>query len=483
MRESQSGSEYLASLRDGRQVILSGRLVEDVTSDPATRAMAHYLAALLDTDGDGSGKSGGGDAIGTAYGRALSHADLIERGRAFERIARVGGGLLGRSPDFLATILTAWANSASYFGQFHHNVVNYWEACRTGNRVLTHAISDPPANRALPGGAADLAQTLHVVRSTADGLIVRGSKMLATLAPFAQDLLVYPYRPLAPVEADLALCFAIPAAAPGLRLYCRPALSRGAAEDCPLASRFDEMDAICVFDDVLVPWDRIFIDRDVQAANGLRAGTRMTAYAWHQSSIRSWVKAEFIFEVAAGCARVSNRVGNPAVQQQLGELAGIVELLRSLVIAGETGAHQDGSGNYLCDETPLACSAMVNSQLNPRAVELLQLIGSSGLIVHPSVADDSLSSPAHDFYDVYFAGNGADASAHAALLRVAAELALDRFGGRQTLYERVFVGPPEAFRRKFFDLYTRTRLGEPMLGNLLSAGISAGPAGLPGAFP
>jgi aromatic ring hydroxylase len=126
------------------------------------------------------------------------------------------------------------------------------------------------------------------VAKTADGLVVSGAKMLATLAPFADDLLVYPFRPLAEDEADQALCFAVPVGTPGLTLYCRPSLARGAAGDQPLAERFDEMDAVCVFDEVLVPWDRVFIDRDVHMANSLRSGTDMTAYAWHQSAVRCW---------------------------------------------------------------------------------------------------------------------------------------------------------------------------------------------------
>jgi aromatic ring hydroxylase len=467
VQPNRSGSDYLAAIRDGRHVTVSGRLIADVTGDPATAAMARRMAALLDTYGDRDDPAAG-SCLWRAYGRARTREELAERGRAFEQIARGSGGLLVRSPDFLATILTAWAAAPSHFGEFGQHVVDYWEACRAGSAVLTHAISDPPGDRYLPGGAFDLAQTLRVVRRDGDGLVVRGAKMLATLAPFADDLLVYPFRPLADGESDLALCFAIPVATPGLRLYCRAALAAGDAADHPLAAGFDEMDALCVFDDVHVPWQRVFIDGNVAAANSLRPGTRMTAYGWYQSSIRSWVKAEFIFELADQCARASGRAGSATVREQLGELAGTAETFRSLVVAAQAGATPDAGGLYLCDETPLACSAMLNSRLNPRAIELLQLIVSSGLVMHPAAADEQPSAPAGDFYRQYFTGDGVDAGTHAALLRVAADLALGRFGGRQVLYERVFVGPPDAFRAKFLDQYSRTRGTEPMLKDLLS---------------
>lgn len=456
--------DYLRRVVDGRVVILSGRAVTDVAKDPATTAMAHLLAEVL---ADGASDP---DFLDLSYAMATSPAEVAARGRAFEWMARRSGGLLGRSPDFLATIVTAWAAAGSHFGCFEGNIRDYWAESRCRRRVLTHAISDPPGHRDRDAAApaADLCRTLRVVGRSDDGLVVRGAKMLATLAPFADELVVYPYRPLGADEDDLALCFAVPVATPGLTLYCRPSLAEGAGRDNILASRFDEMDALCVFDDVVIPWHRVFIDGDVAAANGLRAGTQMTAYAWHQSGVRAWVKAEFLYELAAECARTADRANTATVRQQLGELAGIAEVLRSLVVCAEAGARPGDTGAYICDQVPLACSAMVNAQLNPRAVELLELIVSSGLILHPTLADEDPAAPAHELFRNYFAGHGGtDAWRHAALLRAAAEMTLDRFGRRQVLYERVFVGQPDAFRAKFFDQFAQSRLSPSILPAVL----------------
>jgi aromatic ring hydroxylase len=289
--------------------------------------------------------------------------------------------------------------------------------------------------------------------------------MLATLAPFADELLVYPYRPLSETDAAQALCFALPVASEGLTMLCRPSFA-GDPRDRPFASRFDEMDAICLFDDVLVPWERVFICGDTVTANGLRSSTGMTAYAWHQSSVRAWIKAALVFALARACGQAGGRARQESTRQQLGELAGIAETLRALVLAAEAGATRDGRGCYVCDQAPLAVAAMTNSTLYPRAIELLQLIASSGLIVHPLTADEDPSGWAREFYDGYFAGAGVSAVEHGRLLRAAAELALDRFGARQVLYERVFVGPPDAFRAKFYDIYETAQRGD---GDLLRA--------------
>jgi aromatic ring hydroxylase len=464
---ARTGSQYLRGLDDGRRVVVSGRFVRDVATDEATAGMARELAGFLDAHGGERELDLAGGCLPRAYSLAATADEVAARGRAFEAIARRSGGLLGRSPDFLATIVASWAGAADHFGPFADHVRDYWRESRDRHRVLTHAISDPPRGQ---DRAAGLSRTVRIVREDGDGIVVRGTKMLATLAPFADELLVYPYRPLGEEEAAHAVSFAVPVATPGLTLYCRPSLADGG----PLASRFDEMDALCVFDDVVVPWRRVFIAGDREMANTLRAGTEMTAYAWHQSSVRAWVKAEFLFAVADRCARAAGRHGTPTTRGLLGELAGMAETLRALVIAAEAGAHKGAGGHQICDLPPLACAAMINSGLYPRAVEILQMVGSSGLVMHPSPDDDRPSSAAHEFYSEYFSRDTFGAAEHARLLRIASDLALDRFGGRQALYERVFVGPPDAFAGKFLDIYTAARGADTAASGPLT-GISTEP--------
>ncbi|MBT2365574.1 hypothetical protein J7E88_09645 [Streptomyces sp. ISL-10] len=463
----RDGKEYLAGLADGRRVYLAGRLLEDVAQDPATAGMAGFLAELLDAH-QADSELTAADGAPLAYSLAASPDEVRARGRAFARIARLSGGLMGRSPDFVATVLTGWRGAAGHFGPYAENLRRYWESARAANLVLTHAISDPPADRHLGPGSHREVQALRAVAETADGVVVRGAKMLATLSPFADDLVVYPFRPLGDDEPEQALCFAIPVGTHGLTLYSRPSYATEPAADAPLASRFDELDAVCHFDDVVVPWERIFLHGDVAAANGLRAGTGMTAYAWHQSAVRAWIKAETVFDLADACARVSGRSGQQAVRQQLGELAGIVETLRGLVASAEAAATRDEHGHHTCAPVPLAASGMLHATLYPRAVELLRLIVSSGLVMHPVAADDDPGSSTHGFLQSYFAGDGVDGAEHGRLLRLAADLTMNRFGSRQELYERLFLGPPDAFRAKFYDLFTadRTSPSDTVLGDL-----------------
>jgi len=446
----RSGSDYLAGLA-GRSIYLDGRHIADPLEESTLRGIAEHIAGLVDAGRPG-GLLCGADGTPAAYSLAHSLSDLRARGRAFSNSAKRSGGLLGRSPDFLATVLTSWRGASAYFGESEEALVAYWESARSDNLVLTHAISDPPAGRYGVDQPNGLFRAVREVGKTQDGIVVRGAKMLATLSPFADDLVVYPYRALTEAESDQAMLFSIPLKSPGLTLYARPSLAPVSGSDYQLASRFDELDAIVVFDDVLVPWERLFLRGDVGRANGLRNGTGMTSYAWHQSAARAYVKAEFVRELAEACTIASNRVEQEATRQHLGELAGISETLRSLVIAAEAEGREDEHGHFVADPVPLAAAGMLNATLYPRAVELLQLCVSSGLVVHPLTVDETIGSPAHPFYASYFSG-ASGAFDHGRLLRAAAEVALDRFGARQVLYERVFLGPPDAFKAKYYEIH------------------------------
>src|SRR5690606_6182724 len=159
-------------------------------------------------------------------------------------------------------------------------------------------------------------------------LIVRGAKMLATLAPITDEVIVYPFPYSSkPGDERYSLAFAIPIDAPGLKIICREPMQDGTRPffDHPLASRFEENDALLVFDDVLTPWDRVFVNQHIEAGNTLypKSGAGLTPA--YQSAVRGHIKLAFAMEV---CMRVAEAIGVdvfPNVQAQLGEVAREVE--------------------------------------------------------------------------------------------------------------------------------------------------------------
>jgi len=469
----RTGADYLAALDDGRRVAIDGVRVDVVGSEPPFVGPARSVAGIIDLHhAEGERKTmtalahDSGGPISRYYSLAVTPEEVALRGRCFEAVARSTGGLMGRSPDFLATLLASWRAAGEVFGRADaahaRHLTSYYDYCADRTICHTHAISDPPADRVRAGGGEPLA--LRRVRRTSDGIVVSGMKMLATLAPLADELLVYPFRPLAPGEEDKALVLALPINTPGLRLVCRPPLADRGPVDQPLAARFDEMDAVCVFDDVHVPAERVFIDGDVELANMLRAETGMTSYLWHQSSVRAAVKAELMLGAASLTVAMNGHRSEAAIEEKLGEMGAIVEALRSLVTAGEAGARRDRFGFYVPAASPLGASGVLFGQLYPRLVELLQLVGSSSLIMAPSAGD--LDGPDAAALHDYLGADGEPGQRAVAIQRLANELAISAFAGRQVLYERFFLGPPEMARRRYHqmsDLEPAERLAAALL--------------------
>jgi len=224
---------------------------------------------------------------------------------------------------------------------FAQNVEDYYEYCRENDVCLTHALIDPQIDRSeassfrLEDDSADRPGAVRKVEEDDDGIVVSGARMLATLGPQADEILLYPFGYYGEGEEDQALAFAVPANADGVRQICRPQLSRNDERNHPLSSRFDEMDTFVVLDEVHVPWERVFIDGNIEAANAWRDKTE-TAYAgltYHQTAIKDLAKAEFAFGVATMLAESTGIEEYFHVQAKLGEISTMVEQIRACVQA------------------------------------------------------------------------------------------------------------------------------------------------------
>ncbi|PJZ70478.1 4-hydroxyphenylacetate 3-monooxygenase [Leptospira perolatii] len=474
MSITRTGSDYLEDLTDGRMVVCDGTLVTDVPNHPALRGGANTIASLVDLHLDpNKTEMRFADRLGNEYPGAYvipkSKEELIRRGMLFRSIAKSTGGLMARTPDFLAALLASWKAACNAFGKhnarYAENVSDYYDFSRERNIVHSHAISDPPPDRFLDV-TREQSQILRKVGETSEGIIVRGIKMLATLSPLSDELIIYPFRPIGSSEPEQALAFAIPINTPGLKLMCRSSIASGGSEfDHPLAERFDEMDALCIFNDVLVPHNRVFIDGDIRLANELRIDTGMVSYVSHQTCARVAVKAEFLLGVASLVARLSGREKQPSVQQLLGEMAAGAEVLRSLLVSAEAESEPDQFGNFVPASSQLGASSTVASQYYMRSIEILRLIGASGLVMHPSEKDlmaDSIGDVLQ-----YFSAYNNDPNLHIQILKLASDLAIGTFGGRQILYEQFYLGAPQAVQIRYFHNYRRMQEAESIVEAML----------------
>lgn len=451
---ARNGTDYLERLRKhSPELWVGGEKICDVAEHAATAGAAAEIARLYDSQYENKNGDmlfslpGRADQLGLQFLEPRSPEDLVRRRYAHKRWADSTLGMMGRTTDFVSSMLVAWNANADFFGEGADKVRHYFRYVRDNDLFLSHALADPPVDRSNPPSRQPDPYTyLGVKEQTAEGLIVSGAKMLATAAAYSDEILVWPFslRKYAPEESPYAIAFAIPTDAPGVRLICREPFGGGNRFDQPLSSRFDEMDAVVVFDDVLVPWDRVFINQDYERVNRIWE-INSNAFTGVQTSIRLMAKLQFVAGLGKRATEVVKTDQFPQVRDALGEITTYIELTRAAILASEAGAVR-GAGDILFpDVRPLYAIRNSGNRWYPRVREIVQQILAGGLLYQPANVS-AFDSPIAADLAKFYRGPESSSVDRIAIFKAAADLAVSAFGGRHELYERFYAGDPMFLR-------------------------------------
>src|SRR3984893_12720596 len=398
----RDGRQFVARLREHpRDVWVEGERVADVTAHPAFTRSVEQLARLYDMQLDPALQDTltylvpeTGERAGSAFMPARSIADLAKRREAYRACAEATFGLMGRSPDFLNVTLLAFAEAKHVFArggaQYGRNIERYYEYVRDNDLFLSHALVTPQNDRSQSSaGQADSSMHLKVVRETSEGIIVSGARMLAPLGPVSDEIIMYNLPTFRPGDEDHAIMFAVPTDVTGLRQICRTPYDRAnqPAFDHPLASRFEESDALLIFDNVLVPWERVFAYRDVALCNAIYPDSALRNHTAHQTNTRALVKLQFAVGLAIAVARAIRADQFLHVQQMLGECLGVIEIVKSALIRSEVEHETMPTGHVRAALAPLQALRAFLPTAYPRVIEVLQTIGAAGRLMMASGAD------------------------------------------------------------------------------------------------
>jgi 4-hydroxyphenylacetate 3-monooxygenase len=334
---------------------------------------------------------------------------------------------------------------------------------------MTHTLINPQVDRSRPVEKQDKDLAAKIVKETDAGIVIRGARMVSTLCAYSDDLLVLPSTYIAnSKEAEpYAFGFSVKVNAPGLRFICRPSvIHQNAASpmDYPLSSRFDETDAMVIFDDVLVPWERVFIHRDPELCNGLYNRTGIMPQIMHQFSTKNLAKAEFMMGLAFAIAKSTNIDQHLHVQGMLAELIQYTEFCRACLRASEADATQGTAGVMTPAAMPLWTVRMMFPKMFVRMCEIIQILGAGGLVAVPSYAE--LDGPAAADVAIYFQAANADAATRIKLFRLAFDASVSSFSGRQQLYERYYSGDPVRLAGTLYGLYDKDTHIDRIIGML-----------------
>ena len=268
--------------------------------------------------------------------------------------------------------------------------------------------------------------------------------MLATLGPISDEIAIYPVAShrLADDDGRQSFSFSIPCDTPGVKFLCRESFDLGRSHfNHPLGSRFEEMDSVVFFDNVLVPWERVFLLGNVELCNGYAMGTSSDAHTGHQVLTRCLAKAEFMLGLADLIVDTLGSGTIPHVQEQVAEMITQRDILWACLRASEAEASPNRWGVMSPALAPLRAGRTIfGRSVYPRMVEIVQMLGTSSLMALPAEAD--FDSELSTEIDQYLATDTASARDRAKLFHLAWDASCSSFSGRQVLYERMFGGNP-----------------------------------------
>ena len=225
--------------------------------------------------------------------------------------------------------------------------------------------------------------------------------------------------------------------------------------DHPLGSRFEELDAVVIFDDVFVPWEKVFLYRDVASCNKAYAATGAVAHMSHQVICKNIAKTEFLLGLASLMVDSIGVESFQHIHEKIAEIWVNLETMKAFKRCAETDAELDEYGVMKPAWDPLDAARNLYPRLYPRMVEIIQQIGASGLVAMPTEAD--VNGPMADDIKRYYQAARMEAADRIPLFRLAWDAAVSAFGTRQVLYERFFFGDPVRMAGAVFQNHDRSK--------------------------
>jgi 4-hydroxyphenylacetate 3-monooxygenase len=448
-----SGKEKLERMRDGRAVYIGRERVDDVTSHPAFARGAQTIAELYDLKADPAQRAlfafeEDGELSSLYWLRCRTREDLTRRMHCMKALADATFGLIGRSPDHVAGLITGLAMRPELLDRLHsgfgQNLLRYYRRARRDDLYLSYAVTPPSGlrSRELYGDQQREDPSLKVVREEDDGVVLSGMKMLATGAVFADDVWVGNLQPLDDKRTAESITCALPISASGVSLWARQpyALNVRSPADYPLSFRFDETDSVLVCREVKVPWERVFLHNDGAMSRAIYLETPANCYANHQSNVRFWAKMGLIVGVASRTCSANGIDKIPGVRETLGRLAALEATIGGLV-HGQIDAFETWPEHYATPNRRIMYATL--NWCQEHHSEIIDTVRSlmGGVPLQMPARSDVIDDPGlRDMFERWWSTPSIGAIDRMKLYKLGWDLTGSEFAGRHTLYEKFYAG-------------------------------------------
>ena len=454
-----TGAEYINSLRDGREVYIYGERVKDVTTHPAFRNAALSVAKLYDALHDAKSKealttetdTGSGGYTHRFFKAARSHDDVIKQRDAIAAWARISYGWLGRTPDYKAAFLNTLGANAEFYGKFADNARAWYARGQEAVLYVNHALVNPPIDRSKPVEQVKDVY-ISIQKETDAGIYVSGAKVVATNSALTHYNFLGQNMGQDINDESMVVMFMASMDTPGIKLICRPSYemaagATGSPWDYPLTSRFDENDAIFVFDNAFIPWENVFIHRDIERLKAFYPRSGFVNGFTMQGCTRLAVKLDFIAGLLYKAARSTGVEAFRGVQAQIGEVIGWRNLFWALTDAMAYNPDPWVNGAVLPNIRASVAYRLFATEAYPAVRSIVEKVIASGLIYLPSHARDFKNPDIDKYLQRYVRGsNGIDYKQRIKVMKLLWDAIGTEFGARHELYEMNYAGSHELIR-------------------------------------
>ena len=369
----RTGQQYRDSIRDGRRIFIGGERVKDVTSHPMFKPLVDIRARFYDMQHDAKTRElmtyqEGGEVHAVGNMLPYSRSDWWTKRRATDALLEEIGGVVTRVGDETVGEMWSLFDGQDVLDevdpQFSQNIRNHVARVIHQDPFHVSANTDPKGDRSKPPQEQDPDMLLHVVKETDAGIIVRGAKY-ETAAAYANQAFTKPTIANWGNSAlsDYAVGFICDFGSPNLTFICRTGFAgRAPADDYPLSNKFDEVDTLVIFDNVLIPWENVLFYRHTKAATFIRSTLhRYSAFAFVQRNLKL---ADMMIGAALFNARQTGLDKQQAVQEKLAQLAVYREGINAHLTASIALAERSPGGLMMPNQSllftgrVLACSQL-----------------------------------------------------------------------------------------------------------------------------
>ena len=464
---TRPGEDYIASLDDGRTVIVDGERVGDVAKHPIFAPSVASVARLYDVSHDPANRDlmtyespSNGQPANLAWLVPTSREDLKARRLAIEHWAKQSFGLFGRSPDHVASFFAGFVGASEWFSKggkkYEDNLLRYYERARDEDLYLSYAIIHPQVDRTkAPHEQPEEHLYASIVDETDNGVVLRGAQMLGTGSAISNHVFVSCILPLPKGSEDYAISVSVPCGTPGLRIYPRRLYAGGATSrfDYPLSTQFDETDSLIVFDDVHVPWENVFVNRDIDITAAQFHETAAHNLGNTQAQIRFFVKLKFILGLARKLSECSGVIQSRPNQLDLGELAARVAIPEGMVLGAEGSSTIDSNGVARPNPKMLYAAMTLQPRLYQEIIFALREMTGGSMIEVPS-SNLSWGDPVSEFdYGRYVRWSDTDSRERVKLLKLIWDIVGSEFASRAFQYEMFYAGSNSVVKGRSFANY------------------------------